>query len=111
MGNRARNVQLHFFITPEEKYMITERAHQANFNNVSAYLLKMALNGYILQLDIDEITEMNRLLGNATNNINQIARRVNETGKIYAATIVMEPGAKGDKYVNFSLQFSEGAKK
>lgn len=87
MGNRARNVQLHFFITPEEKHMITERAHQANFNNVSAYLLKMALNGYILQLDIDEITEMNRLLGNATNNINQIARRVNETGKIYAADI------------------------
>lgn len=87
MSNRTRNLHLHLNVTQEEKALVTARAASANYSNVSAYVLNMALNGYILRLDIDEITEMNRLLGNATNNINQIARRVNETGKIYAADI------------------------
>jgi hypothetical protein len=52
-----------------------------------AYLLKMAVNGLIISINLDGVREMNRLLGNATNNINQIAKRANETGSIYSVDI------------------------
>ena len=87
MGNRTRNVHLHFDVTPEEKSLIVERARNANYKNMNTYLLKMALTGFILKLDLESITEMNRLLANATNNINQIARQVNITGRIYTKDI------------------------
>ena len=56
-------------------------------NNRSAYLRKMALDGYIVKLDMDDIHEMIRLLRNATNNLNQIAKKVNSSGNIYGAEI------------------------
>jgi SepF-like predicted cell division protein (DUF552 family) len=59
----------------------------ADMGSMSAFMLKMALNGYILRLDIKEIREMNRLLANATNNINQIAHRVNTDGSFYMADV------------------------
>ena len=52
-----------------------------------AYLLRMALEGRIIRVELDSVREMVRLLSNATNNINQIARRVNETGSIYATDL------------------------
>lgn len=47
----------------------------------------MVLNGYVLKLDLPKLREMIRLLGNLTNNVNQIARRVNEHGSIYESEI------------------------
>ena len=55
--------------------------------NTAAYLRAMALNGYILRIDLPEIREMLRLLGNMTNNLNQIARRMNSGGLIYETEI------------------------
>ena len=52
--------------------------------NMRAYLLKMAVNGLNIRIDLDSVRNMNRLLSNATNNINQIAKRANETGNIYS---------------------------
>jgi len=51
----------------------------AGIRNREAYLRKMVLDGYILRLDLSEVREMTRLLSNATNNLNQIAKRANET--------------------------------
>lgn len=58
---------------------------QAGIQNLRAYLLKMALNGRIIHIELDSVREMVRLLSNATNNINQIARKVNGTGSFYAS--------------------------
>ena len=55
--------------------------------NMSAYLRKLALDGYILRLDLPEIQEMVRLLRLSGNNINQIAKRLHGTGRIYAEDI------------------------
>lgn len=49
----------------------------------SAYMRRLALNGYILKLDLPQIREMIRLLSNMTNNLNQIARRLNAQGQMY----------------------------
>ena len=49
-----------------------------------AYLLKMAVDGRIINIELDGVKEMNRLLSNAINIINQIAKRANETGSVYS---------------------------
>ncbi|MCL2816029.1 MAG: MobC family plasmid mobilization relaxosome protein, partial [Oscillospiraceae bacterium] len=56
---------------------------EIGFPSVRSYLLKMALNGMIINLDLMDVRECSRLLRNVGNNINQIAKRVNETGNIY----------------------------
>jgi hypothetical protein len=55
--------------------------------NLGAYLRKMAIDGYHITLDLSDIRKMVRLLKNASDNINQIARRANETRSVYAADI------------------------
>ena len=52
-----------------------------------AYLLKMAVDGQIIHVDLSSVRDMVRLLSNATNNLNQIAKRVNGTGNLYAEDI------------------------
>ena len=60
---------------------------QAGMRNMRAYIVKQAIDGRVIHVELDSVREMVRLLSNATNNINQIARRVNETGSVYAADI------------------------
>jgi len=87
LNKRNRNVSLSFYVSEKEHIDIKKRIEENGFENMRAYLLKMALNGRIIHVEMDSINEMVRLLANATNNINQIARRVNETRNIYAADI------------------------
>ena len=86
-SKRSRNTALTFRVSEEEYNFIKNRMAQADIKNMRAYLLKMALNGRVIQVELDSVKEMIRLLSNATNNINQIARRVNETGNIYKEDI------------------------
>lgn len=74
-------------VSPEEIEGIHKRMELAGVRNMSAYLLKMALNGYIINLDLPEINEVLRLLKISSNNLNQYARKVNETGSIYTEDI------------------------
>lgn len=73
-----RSKMLHFAVTEEEARIIDEKMKQLEIRNMSAFLRAMVLNGYVLKLDLPQLREMIRLLGNLTNNVNQIARRVNE---------------------------------
>ena len=84
---RNRNTALTFRVTAQEQELIKNQMAQAGIKSQRAYLLKMALNGRIIHVELDSVREMVRLLSNATNNINQIARRVNETGSLYAADL------------------------
>lgn len=78
---------LHFAVTEEEARIIDEKMKQLEIRNMSAFLRAMVLNGYVLKLNLPQLREMIRLLGNLTNNVNQIARRVNEHGSIYESEI------------------------
>jgi hypothetical protein len=86
-ANRKRNIQLHFMVDEKEKAMIQRRMEQSGIKNMTAYLLKQAIDGHVIQLELTSVHEMVRLLSNAANNINQIAKRANETGSIYAADV------------------------
>ena len=83
MANRKRDIRLRFRVTPEEKSMIEEKMTQVGTSNMEAYLRKMSIDGYILKLDLPEIKEMISLLRRTSNNLNQIAKRVNQTGRLY----------------------------
>ena len=47
----------------------------------------MALDGYCLNLDLPQLRRMSYLLQNCSNNLNQVAKRVNESNQLYAADI------------------------
>lgn len=80
---RNRNVQIIFWVSEAEKSMIEEKMAQAGMTNLSAYLRRIAIDGMIVRLELPELKEMVSLLRYTSNNINQIARRMNESGRIY----------------------------
>ena len=82
-----RSHAMTFRVTEEERDMIRRRQEQTGIINQRAYLLKMAIDGRIIRVELESVKEMNRLLSNATNNINQISKRANETGNIYVADL------------------------
>jgi len=61
---------------------------QAGITNMAAYLRKMAIDGYVVKLELPELRDFISLLRRTSNNFNQIARRVNSTDRIYADDIV-----------------------
>jgi ethanolamine ammonia-lyase large subunit len=85
--NRKRDIFIRFMVDEKERDMIYKRMEQTGITNLRAYLLKQAIDGRVIHVELDSVKEMCRLLSNATNNINQIARRVNQTGSIYAADV------------------------
>jgi hypothetical protein len=72
MANKTRTVNLHFMVTAKEKEMIERRMAQTGIKNMRAYLLKQAIDGQVVHIELDSVKEMIRLLGNATNNLNQV---------------------------------------
>ena len=84
---RNRTEQIKFWATPEEKELILRKMELYGTGNMGAYLRKMAIDGYVIKLELPELKEMIRLLGIANNNINQIARSLNSTGRIFEADI------------------------
>ena len=72
-------------ITKTEKNRIYEKMYGMGIRSLSAYIRKMALDGYCLNLDLPQLRRMSYLLQNCSNNLNQVAKRANECGKVYAA--------------------------
>ena len=85
--DEGRTTGLYFKVSPEEMALIEQKMEQAGTANKRAYLRKMAVDGYIIHLDMSEIQELVRLIRICSNNLNQYARRANETGSIYAADV------------------------
>ena len=76
MAKRKRDIQLKFRVTPQEREMIETKMAQFGTTNMAAYLRKMAIDGYVVKLDLPELREMVSLLRYST-------RRAHETGRIY----------------------------
>lgn len=70
-------------VTDEELEHITKKMNQAKMKSVSAYVRRMALNGFVVRLDLSDLQEILRLLSINSNNLNQYAKKANENGAIY----------------------------
>ena len=84
---RKREVQLNFRVSPDELALIEQKMAQLGTTNREAYLRKMALDGYVVRLELPELKELVSLMRYSSNNLNQLARRAHETGRIYDADL------------------------
>lgn len=82
-----RSKYIHIRVTPEEVDRIKERMEEAGIRSMTAYLLRMAFNGFVIVMDLSDLKEILRLLQISGNNLNQYAKRANETGSIYREDI------------------------
>ena len=73
-------------VTPEEQELIYERMAEAGIQNMGAYMRKMALNGYVLHVDLADVRELVSLQRRCANNLNQVAIHANTYG-IYPSEI------------------------
>ena len=87
MWRTGREVQLKFRVTPEERSLIENKMSMLGTTNMAAYLRKMAIDGYVVNLELPELGEMVSLLRRSSNNLNQLTRRVHETGRFYDADL------------------------
>ena len=85
MANRKRPIVLRCPVTAEERALIEQKMAQLPTQRIGAYLRKMAIDGYVVKLDLPELRELVSLLRYSSNNLNQLTRRVHETGRVYAA--------------------------
>ena len=82
-----RSKYIHIRVTPEELERIKERMEEAGITSMTAYLLRMALHGFVIVMDLSDLKEILRLLQISGNNLNQYAKKANETGSIYREDI------------------------
>ena len=85
--NEGRTVGLYTKVSPEEKEVIDRKMALLGTMNLRAYLRKMAVDGYIVQLDMGSVAELVKLLRSISSNVNQIARRCNSTHNLYAQDV------------------------
>ena len=86
MKKRRRCVHLNVMVSPEEQALIYERMAEAGIQNMGAYMRKMALNGYVLHVDLADVRELVSLQRRCANNLNQVAIHANTYG-IYPSEI------------------------
>ena len=87
MAKRKRDVPVLFYVSKDEMELIQQKMQAVGTSNMSAYLRKMAIDGYVLKLDLPELKELVSLLRRWSNNLNQLTRRVHQTGRVYDADL------------------------
>lgn len=87
MANRKRKFVLRVPVTPEEKALIQKKMAQLGTRNFSAYARKMLIDGYVVHVDTSDIRAQTAELQKIGVNVNQIARRINSTGAVYAQDV------------------------
>ena len=85
--SEGRTVGLFPKVSPEEKDVIDQKIALLGTTNLRAYLRKMAVDGYVVQLDMNSVVELVKLLRSISSNFNQIAKRCNSTRNIYAQDV------------------------
>ena len=82
-----QDIQLHFRVTRREKEIIDQKMAQMGTKRLGVYLRKMAIDGYVVKLDLPEVRELVSLLRYAGNNLNQLMKVAHTTGNIYGEEI------------------------
>lgn len=83
---RVRSMPIYVWVRPDEMEVIQGRMAEAGISNLSAYVRKMALNGYVLHVDLADVRELVSLQRRCANNLNQVAIHANTYG-IYPSEI------------------------
>ena len=84
---RQYDRDIHMRLKQSDFDKIRRRMKEAGVRNLSAYMRKMAIDGYVVNLDLSDVRELVRLLRYCSNNLTQYDKKANETGSIYKADI------------------------
>ena len=79
--------EIHIKMTNKEYEIIRGKMQDAGVVNMSAFMRKMAIDGYMILLDLSDVNEVVRLLKINSNNLNQVAKKANESDIIYIQDI------------------------
>ena len=101
--NDRRDQQLHFRVSKPELERIRKKMESSGILSVGSYLRKMALDGYCLRLDMQELRRMAYLLQMCSNNLNQYTGAANENSQVYA-TDLEDLRTRLDELVEISKQ-------
>ena len=85
---KNKDKQINIRISSKERIFLEKRMQEMGIKNMSAFMIKMALDGYCVKLDLKDVKELVHLLRMCSNNLNQYAKKANETGSIYQRDIV-----------------------
>ena len=87
MANRERKNELKIYLSDDEQYILKQKVKASGMRDKSSFLRQQILYGYVYDIDYSELREYNAALGKIGNNLNQIAKRMNATGNVYAADV------------------------
>ncbi|MEL5899447.1 plasmid mobilization relaxosome protein MobC [Clostridium sporogenes] len=87
MANRLRKNDIHVMVTDEEKELFKKKLEMSKSKSMGHFIRKSVLEAQIFVIDMNIFRRLQTLIGKNSNNINQIAKRVNSTGIIYREDI------------------------
>ena len=87
MPNRKRPIIMRLAVTEEEKNLIEEKMKILGTRNLGAYARKMLIDGYIIKVDYSEQRKLAAEVNKIGVNINQVCKRINETGRAFAEDV------------------------
>ena len=88
---RIRSTSVCVWLSPDEQAKIQERMADVGIRNLSAYMRKMALNGYVLHVDLSPVRELVSLQRRCSNNLNRALVRAiaNPTWQSGSKTLIL----------------------
>ena len=101
--NRTRNSRIVFYLNDNEKNQLEQKMELAGIKNRELFIRKLILDGYIVNVDMKPTTGLMRLIKNAVSNINQVAKRANETGSAYEQD-VLDLRAEIDRFIPLAVE-------
>ena len=87
MANRERKNELKIYLSDDEQYILEQKVKISGMKSKSAFLRRQILNSFVYDIYYSELREYNAALAKIGNNLNQIAKRMNATGNVYAADV------------------------
>ena len=87
MENRKRNIRLRFDLTDKEKELFERKKEESGAKSMSHFIRKTVLEKEIYEVDLKPLRDLYGTLSIATNTLNHITKRVNQTGVIYKSDI------------------------
>ena len=87
MPDRTRPIRKEIRLNEQELNLIQHKMRQLGTHNFGAYARKMLIDGYIIKVNYTEQKKLAAAVSRVASNINQICRRINQTGRFFAADI------------------------
>ena len=82
-----RPIRHTFRVSDEEESIIQQKFMLSEMKNLSEFFRDMVLMGLVVEADDGQLTQLEMLIGKVSQNVNQIARRANASGNVYAEDI------------------------